>query len=217
MVRCRRIVSVAFAAFVSASTSYAQDLALLTPEYVKKLDPKAVEVYRQGADAYDHVNYELAMKRFYEAMQLDPNHVKLRFLVARLAHDRGRMLHGEDAVRLFNMAEEALTGLINRKNLQPEDLRRAEEDLKEVKREIEDVGKRDTRRKAIGRQIIEEVAKEREAPAPLKPLGVPQESGARIGAGGAASGGAYPPGGQVKKAGTVPSTQGGKITRAGGY
>jgi len=155
----------------SATAAFGQDITLLTQPYVERLDEKALPVYREGVIAYDRVNYDRALNLFFEAMQLDPRHVKLRLLVGNFAMERGKMKHGEEALRMFNVAREAFERLVSIETLKPEDRRRAETDLEQTRQLIANLPKRDTQREATGMQIIQEVAKEREESMGLTPLG----------------------------------------------
>ncbi len=163
---------------LGAVKASAQDVTLLTEPYAKKLNEKAVVVYNQGVRAYDFVNYDAALDNFYQAMQLDPKHIKLRLLVSRFALQRGRLKHGEEALRLFNIAREASSGLLAMPELKEDDKRRAQTDFNDAKALATDLPKRDTLREATGKQIIEEVAKEREqfAKEGLQPLGISESS-----------------------------------------
>jgi hypothetical protein len=152
------------AAILAAASvsSHAQTIVLLPDDYVKKLNPKALKTYEEGVKAYDHVNLDLALEKFYKAMQQDPKHIKIRFLVAQFAHERGRMKTGEKTIQFFSMAEEALNGLVARKGLKDKDLERAERDLSVLKRDQDNVANRDIIREATGKQIVAEIIKERE-------------------------------------------------------
>jgi hypothetical protein len=163
MSRSSLLIAAALALVVlGASAAQAQQIALLTEKYTKKLNEKALATYQEGAKAYDHVNFDLAIKRLHEAMKQDPKHIKLRLLVARFAYERAKVKMGEEAIRLLAIAEEALTALIERKDLKPEDRRRAETDLAEVQRAAKGLTQRDTLRETAGKAIIEDVIKERE-------------------------------------------------------
>ncbi len=156
------LVAVAAIFAGAAATSHAQSIVLLADEYVKKLSPKALKTYKDGAKAYDHVNLDIALDKFYKAMQQDPKHIKIRFLVARFAHDRGRMKSGEKTIQLYAIAEEALNGLVARKGLKEKDQQRAERDLSVLKGDQKSVANRDIIREATGKQIVAEIIKERE-------------------------------------------------------
>ncbi len=156
------ILAMAVIFFAVAASSHAQSMVLLTDEYVKKLNPKAAKTYKDGAKAYDHVNMDMALEKFYKVMQQDPKHIKIRFLVARFAHERGRMKSGERTIQLYAIAEEALNGLVARKGLKKKDLERAERDLKVVKTDQGNIANRDIIREATGKQIVAEIIRERE-------------------------------------------------------
>ncbi|MCX7015300.1 MAG: hypothetical protein NTW86_22560 [Candidatus Sumerlaeota bacterium] len=204
----RRIrIFLALAGLMLAAAAHAQSIVLLTDPYVKKLSPEALKVYQEGVEAYDHVNYDLAVSKFYEAMKLDPQHVKLRFLVEDLAYRRARTKNGADATDLYNIAEEALNGLISRQDLKPEDLRRAQEALKAVKSDLDDLARRDVRREATGRQIIEEIATESEKPTSLPPLGIQSTNTAEAVGYGTATQGLTSVAGGARNAGTNPANR----------
>lgn len=157
---------------LGASQGSAQEILLLSDQYVQRLNEKALPVYKEGVIAYDHINYDQALTYFYKAMQQDPKHVKLRLLVGRFALERGKIKQGEDARKVLFVAQEAYERLLAVENLKPEDLRRAEADLKEVRTLMNELPKRDIRREATGMAIIKEVAQERASFTGLRPLGI---------------------------------------------
>ncbi|OPZ10451.1 MAG: hypothetical protein BWZ10_02378 [candidate division BRC1 bacterium ADurb.BinA364] len=174
------------------AASWGQQVALLAKKYENRLNEKAHEIYKAGVEQFDKINYDAAILSFYQAMKADPQHIKLRFLVADLAHRRGKMTAGAKTVEYYTMAKEALSGLISRTDLRSEDRRRAETHLEEIERDTGNISFRDSRRDVTGKQIIKEIVAEREKFTGLRPLGLEspasEEATGAAGAAGATGG-----------------------------
>ncbi|MCX8035553.1 MAG: hypothetical protein N3D11_00585 [Candidatus Sumerlaeia bacterium] len=133
----------------------------LTPREVERLSAPAREAYEKGVKALDRVDPITAIQMFDQASQADPAALELAFLTARLAYLRGRIVHGQEAAKYYDIAEKALQRIGKQQDLSPLVKRRYEVQLKTVQDEKSKLEIRDSRRKTVGESFLKIYAQER--------------------------------------------------------
>jgi hypothetical protein len=132
----------------------------------KSLKPEAAEAYKAGQKLLDHVDYAEGLKSLQKAAELDPAHVAIRFLVAKLATAESRKKNDPNvhpnANDLLTIAEKAYEEIIALEShgASLADVQRAQKSLATIQGSKAALASRDARLENIGNAIIQQRAKE---------------------------------------------------------
>jgi len=137
------------------------DETLLSARERLRLNRQARESYDKAIEALDHVDVPNAVRLLDQAAQADPESIELQFLTARLAYQRGRVVHRDESVRYYGIAEKSLQRIAQRKDLPTLTKDRLKRETTMVAEEKKNLEVRDTRRSAVGEAFRKLYAAER--------------------------------------------------------
>lgn len=142
-------------------SAWAADFTLNEKD-TKSLSPEALAFYQKGQTENDFVRYDTALDQFVKAQKADPRNIPIRFLVARMAETEARKKMGDESISLYRKAETALTEIVALKGIgaKPSDIEHAQNALDIIRERILQQTERDQRRLKVGKEIVQERAKE---------------------------------------------------------
>lgn len=133
----------------------------LCPNDCEKLKPEAREHYNKAMEHLDRVYIQGTLEELREAAKLDPDHVNLHFLLARVARQRGKTENSlEASQKCYTIAENALLGIQKKEDLSKDQQQYLEASLDQVKKEKATLMQRNQRRMEVGYQIIMDYMKD---------------------------------------------------------
>lgn len=136
------------------SLVFSQEVKLLEQRDIEKLGSEAQELYKKAIESLDKIDPITAIEYMEQAVKLNPQVVELDFLLAHLASDRARITYGDESVKYYNMAENALELVQKQKDVNGEILQRAVRNLEVIRTERQEIPERDTRRYAFGADFL---------------------------------------------------------------
>ncbi len=136
-----------------------QEIMLLEQRDVERLGSEAQALYEKAVESLDKIDPISAIEYLEQAVKLNPEVIKLDFLLARLACDRARRTYGDESVKYYNIAERALKLVQAQKDLNGEILQRVAKNLEILERERRAISERDARRYTFGAKFIAARAK----------------------------------------------------------
>lgn len=132
----------------------------LTPPEVTRLSKESMREYELGLDAIDKINNEKALKHFVKAVELQPKHVQLRFVVVQLSHYLGDGAMGDESVKYYEIADKNLRAIVKSAKLNKRERSRADKSLDKIDRLRKSIVERDENRLKYGLELAKLYAKE---------------------------------------------------------
>ena len=161
-----------------AADSVLLNLRELTPPEKTRLSKESLREYERGLQSLDKINNEAAFKHFQKAVELDPKHIHLRFLLVQLAHYLGDLSMDDDSVKYYDLAATNLSEILKSPKLNKREKERAEKSLELTQKLRQSVVERDQNRMKYGLELAKLYAKDiykpEEKPEPVRPGGLVQ-------------------------------------------
>lgn len=144
--------------------------ALLEESQAKALPPAALAYYRQAEKAFDHIDRDAGVRFLEQAGKEAQDSMPLQFVVALRARQRARFYYGSKALEFYDIAEEAVQRILKQPVIKSEEKRRAEELLKVIQSERENLAANDKKKADVGFQaVVKPLAMERAKARGLSP------------------------------------------------
>jgi hypothetical protein len=139
-----------------ALLSVALEFSPVPKEDLPKIKPEARAYYDKALFFLDHVDPEMALGQLEKAVVISPDVLSLDYLLLDLAVRRAAITYGEDSVKYYNIAENAINEILKNPKISDTDRQEAEHQLKIIRSEREKIPERDARREAIGKILIKD-------------------------------------------------------------
>lgn len=175
MMRTMRNIALA-AIFTTTTIVGAQDWrVMLTPEQEQRLNPRAMELYREAALAIDHINYDEAAQLLGQAAEAQPNHIGLQFLAASRARNRAEIYYSAASYTpppesmtysspkwrtsepFIDIARASLLRLQNNPDLGTEEKERLESAIQTMEQRVAAIRQRDAARFETAYPLVQEI------------------------------------------------------------
>lgn len=164
--RMRLIVPLMLAASVSFATQVriaGEDANLLDEAGVRALglSPKAEAYYMSALEKTDRIDYMGALDDLAMAAATDTGNIELQFSTVKFSRAFAEVTYGEDSVKLYDNAEQALRRLLANPSLGPEERTRVARESERVRMGKDGLRSRDDARLETGFKVVMMVHDER--------------------------------------------------------
>jgi hypothetical protein len=135
---------------------------LLTEAEVARMPKEAQASYQKALRSYDRIDRDMGVIYLEEAAKAAAEFIPLQFILVQRARDRGRFHSGHQALKYFDIAEQAVQRILAQPELTLEQKRNAEDQLRFIQNARETQAAKDKKKAELGfRAIVFPLALER--------------------------------------------------------
>lgn len=127
---------------------------LLSEAEAARLPQEAVASYEKAVQSYDRVDRDMGVMHLEEAAKAAPEFLPLQFILVQRARDRGRFHSGHQALKYFDIAEQAVQRILAQPELTLEQKRNAEDQLRFIQNARETQASKDKKKAELGFQAV---------------------------------------------------------------
>lgn len=127
---------------------------LLSEDNVARLPQEALASYQKAVRSYDRIDRDMGVMHLEEAAKAAPEFLPLQFILVQRARDRGRFHSGHQALKYFDIAEQAVQRILAQPELTLEQKRNAEDQLRFIQNSRETQASKDKKKAELGFQAV---------------------------------------------------------------